>query len=135
MLSDGLNASFDSMSEEQRESLAEYLVTRKEYLEKKAYLDGLRIQALQRPGSENEDKLQNYAVTQVAPLRRQMEDQLRGVLDETVDKESIQAMLPMVLMTLMQNINTPMLMTVLNFDPDRIDDFAEKASEYFKRGM
>lgn len=134
MLSE-LSGSFASMDEETRRMLAELLEVRNEYLNQLVALNGLRLKALHNPTPENEEAVNDFASAVLAPLSARNNELTMGLVKDAIDIEGIQKMLPMVLATMTQYFNLPLILTVLNIDPNAAEKTIAQMSAYFKTGM
>lgn len=131
----GIDNGFDSLTEEQRQKLAELFALRVEYYEHLRVLYGLRLQQLNNPSEAAEQQALGYSSTVIAPIRTKMTEIGVELAKQAVDIDRAKAMLPMALMALSQSVNLPLLLTSLNIEPDMIDDLSKKLKEYFESGM
>ena len=130
-----ISSSYGELSPEQKQTLASFLADRNEYLTLQVRLNELRIQVLNNPTPAAEEQLQDFASAVVAPVRDRLSQQVLDLVGESVNVDKIMQMLPLLLLTMAQSVNIPMLLTVINLDPDMIEKLIGSASDYFKSGM
>lgn len=131
----GTMSGFDSLTDEQRQKLAELFELRIEYFEHLRVLYGLRLQQLNNPSEAAEQQALGYSAAVIAPLRTKMTEIGVELAKQAVDVDKAKAMLPMVLMALSQSVNLQLLLTALNIEPDMIDTLTGKLKDYFESGM
>lgn len=131
-----ISGSFGDMTPEQRTNLAELVALRSEYYAQVVKISDKLINVLQHPTPEGEADLRELSSALVAPVRSRFADKQRDVIvGDCIDLNELKGMLPMLLMALTQSINLPILMTVLNLEPDMIEQLVGLATDYFKSGM
>lgn len=127
--------SFDNLDSEERETLVELLETRALIHARQAELMRLRVEAVKSPTPEALQRAETYAQIHLKPLRDALEQQMHKLAGKVVDKEKFQELLPMVLMSLAQAVDIPLLLTILGADPDVVVEALTKVREYFAKGM
>jgi len=130
-----ITGSFAGLTDEQREKLSAYLTMRNDYLLAQIELNRRRAAVLKNPSPAEEAAIREYSSIVVAPMRRRCGQTALGLMQDSVDVEALESMLPMVLMALTQSINIPLLLATIGLEPDSIEQVTSGVSAYFKKGM
>lgn len=131
----GVQSGYASLSEEQRKALASMLEDRNTYMEHGVKLNELRIIALRDGTPESEQRVNDYASTVVAPLRKAVAAKANALIVEGIDLDGLKSVLPMIGLALLGSVNLPLLMNASGVDEDMITEFTDMLSQYLKQGM
>ncbi len=131
----GVQSGYASLSEEQRKALASMLEDRNTYMEHGVKLNELRIIALRDGTPESEQRVNDYASTVVAPLRKAVAAKANALIVEGIDLDGLKSVLPMIGLALLGAVNLPLLMNASGVDEDMITEFTDMLSQYLKQGM
>lgn len=131
----GVQSGYASLSEEQRKALASMLEDRNTYMEHGVKLNELRIIALRDGTPESEERVNDYASTVVAPLRKAVAAKANALIVEGIDLDGLKSVLPMIGLALLGSVNLPLLMNASGVDEDMITEFTDMLSQYLKQGM
>lgn len=129
------SASYATMSEEKRAALAELLARRNAYNAEVMKLNELKIRQLMNPTADGQAQIEAFNSTVVAPLRNHMSTAIAAVIEDAIDLEKLQSMLPMVAMALLQGIDLPYLMEAFGFDPDMVTKLLGQLKKFMSSGM
>lgn len=124
--------SLAGLDEETRLKLADLLTRRNEYFVQLTKLNELRIQALMNPSTYLEEQMNDFNSAVVAPLRDGMSKDMSSILDGAVNVDNIKALMPMILMGVLQSVNVPLLLVTLGLEPDMIEKLVSEINKFIR---
>ena len=104
-------------------------------MEKATELNDRRISALLDPTPEREQAVKDFASTVVVPLRTQATVQAVAILKDAVNVEKLQELLPILALAVLQCVDIQSAMVAIGLEPDQLEEFAQLAQGFLKRGM
>lgn len=130
-----MSSSFSDLEEDVRTRLASLLEKRNDYLVQQIKLNELRIIMLLTPSPANEAAVNAFNSTVVAPIRDGMGEDIMFLMDKALNVQGLKAMLPMVLIGVLQSVNITLALTTLGIEPDVVDRFTSAIGEFIESGM
>lgn len=124
---------FGRLSESQRDSLADYLAARNEYLEASRTHNELLMGELENPSRSSDRQIRKFESTVLGPARARMRERQITLLSEAVDAEALAELVPDLLRGLSRSVSIPLLFAALNIDADRAEELVEKSAGLVRR--
>lgn len=117
-----LNNTYTHLDETTRAQLAELTRVRIELMGHQIKAKEYLLQVLANPTPDNEQQLEDFDSTVIAPLRARINELAQPLVQQSLNLQGIVGMLPMMLAGLMQYIDPSLLFAALGIDPGEAEE-------------
>lgn len=128
---DSISADLADVDPALRPKLAELLYTKAQLFHYRSELCAKKAKQLSNPSNEQDAELVRYSEEVVKPIRRQYSKLVVELFEHAVDRERLKNMLPMALYSLSHAVNVPLVLNMLDADPDMLNEMADHLKEFF----
>jgi hypothetical protein len=126
---------FVEMDPALRRKLAEHLGLRMLATEHNQMLTRMKIEQLNDPTTEREERITEYKEQKIEPLNEQLVEGFGELLTAAVNIDEIKSLLPMLVSSVMRSVNLPLLTSLINIEPERAKALMNTIREFCESNL